>query len=367
MPAFMHGKPRGAWASAVASKYWNSHPMTFQTLTNELPMQPKCWLVTGAAGFIGSHLVEELLRLEQRVVGLDNFATGSRRNLEQVCEIVGRKRWKDFSEMEGDIKDLETCRRASKGVDYVLHQAALGSVPGSIANPLDTHANNVTGFLNMLVAARENGIKRFVYASSSSVYGDHPGLPKLEEQIGSCLSPYAVTKRANELYADAFARCYGMQTIGLRYFNIFGPRQDPNGPYAAVIPKWVLALMKDEPVIINGDGETTRDFCYVRNAVQANLLAATVQRADAINQVYNIAGQTRTSLNELFVLLRDGLAAELPRLADCRPTHADFRAGDVRHSEADISKAQRLLGYQPSHTVHEGLAEALGWYRKQLG
>jgi UDP-N-acetylglucosamine 4-epimerase len=341
--------------------------MTIESLPDELPAQPKRWLITGVAGFIGSHLAEELLRLGQHVVGLDNFAAGSRRNLEEVRGLVGVKKWKKFSLHEGDIRDAKTCLRAGQGVDYVLHQAALGSVPGSIANPLGTHATNATGFVNLLVAARENRVARFVYASSSSVYGDSPDLPKHEESVGHCLSPYAATKRANELYADVFARCYGMQTIGLRYFNIFGPRQDPNGPYAAVIPKWVSALVRQQPVVIFGDGETTRDFCYVRNVVQANLLAATVQRTDAINQVYNVAGHTRTSLNELFVLLRDSLAARFPQIRDCRPTYADFRMGDVLHSEADISKAQRLLGYQPLHSVQDGLAEALDWYRQNLG
>jgi UDP-N-acetylglucosamine 4-epimerase len=248
----------------------------------------------------------------------------------------------------------------------VLHQAALGSVPRSLANPADSHASNVTGFLNILLAARDNGVKRMVYASSSSVYGDHPDLPKVEDKIGHCLSPYAVTKRANELYAEVFARCYGMETVGLRYFNVFGPRQDPNGPYAAVIPKWIAALMKNQPVQIHGDGETSRDFCYVANVVQANLLAATVQKPEAVNQVYNVAVCARTSLNQLFDLLREGLQPGYPHLKDCRPVYGDFRSGDVRHSEADISKAAGLLGYQPSHTVQQGLSDALTWYRQNL-
>ena len=341
--------------------------MAYQQLTGELSARPKTWLVTGAGGFIGSNLLEALLRLDQCVVGLDSFATGSRRNLEEVREIVGPERWKKFSFVEGDIRELAICQRATKGVDYVLHQAALGSVPRSIVNPIDSHASNVTGFLNMLVGARDNGVTRVVYASSSSVYGDHPDLPKVEDRIGNCLSPYATTKFANELYADVFARCYGMQLIGLRYFNVFGPRQDPEGPYAAVIPKWVMGLIKKQPIIINGDGETTRDFCYVLNVVQANLLAATVQRSDAVNQVYNVAVHARTSLNTLFAQLRDKLLPHYPHLSGYRPTYADFRVGDVRHSEADISKAQRLLGYEPSHTVDEGLSEALDWYRLNLG
>ena len=338
----------------------------YENLKQQMLAEPKVWLVTGEAGFIGSNLLEALLRLAQRVVGLDNYSTGSRHNLEQVRELVGPDLWKNFRQMDGDIRDPDTCQRACKGVNYVLHQAALGSVPRSIANPADAHANNVTGFLNMLVAARDSGAKRLVYASSSSVYGDHPELPKVEDKIGRCLSPYAVTKRADELYADVFARCYGLETVGLRYFNVFGPRQDPNGPYAAVIPKWIAAMMKNQPVQIHGDGETTRDFCYVANVVQANLLAATVQKPEAINEIYNVAVCARTSLNQLFNLLREGLLPHYPHLKNYRPAHGDFRAGDVRHSEADISKAERLLGYKPSHAVQQGLSEALDWYRQNL-
>src|SRR5258706_8140965 len=338
----------------------------YSKLGSRLLAQPRIWLVTGAAGFIGSNLLEALLQLNQRVVGLDNYATGSPDNLDQVRGLVGPEKWKHFQQMDGDIRDLEVCQCASRGVDYVLHQAALGSVPRSIANPGDSHASNVTGFLNMLIAARDNGVKRLVYASSSSVYGDHPELPKVEDRIGRCLSPYAATKRANELYADVFAKCYGLETMGLRYFNVFGPRQDPDGPYAAVIPKWIAAMIKNEPIQIHGDGETTRDFCYVANVVQANLLAATVQKKDAINETYNIALHDRTSLNELFGLLRDKLLPFYPDLGRCRPIYLDFRPGDVRHSEADISKAERLLGYKPSHTVPKRLAEALNWYRRHL-
>jgi UDP-N-acetylglucosamine 4-epimerase len=339
---------------------------TFKQLTERLSRKPKLWLVTGSAGFIGSNLLETLLRLNQMVVGLDNYATGSPGNLDQVRVLVGAERWKHFLKIDGDIQDLNTCKRASHGVDYILHQAALGSVPRSIANPGDSHATNVTGFLNMLVAARDSGVKRFVYASSSSVYGDHPALPKVEDALGQCLSPYAVTKRANELYAEVFGRCYGLSTIGLRYFNVFGPRQDPNGPYAAVIPKWIAAMMRNEAICINGDGETSRDFCYVANVVQANLLAATVQAPKAINQVYNVALSARTSLNQLFSLLRDKLLPWYPHLKTCRPVYQGFRPGDVRHSEANIAKAVRLLGYKPSHTVEQGLAEALDWYRQHL-
>jgi UDP-N-acetylglucosamine/UDP-N-acetylgalactosamine 4-epimerase len=338
----------------------------FDQLTERLSSRRKLWLITGVAGFIGSNLLEKLLRLNQRVVGLDNYSTGSTDNLNQVCSLVGKDRWKHFLRLDGDIRDLETCQRATQGVDYVLHQAALGSVPRSLANPGDSHASNVTGFLNMLIAARDNGVRRFVYASSSSVYGDHPGLPKVENQIGRCLSPYAVTKRANELYAEVFARCYQLRTIGLRYFNVFGPRQDPDGPYAAVIPKWIAAMIRNDPIRINGDGETSRDFCYVANVVQANLLAATVRKQEAVNEVYNVALSARTSLNQLFRHLRDQLLPFYPHLLPCRPVYRSFRPGDVRHSEGDISKAARLLGYKPSHTVAQGLAEALDWYRQHL-
>jgi len=339
----------------------------WEKLRQELLAKPKTWLVTGAAGFIGSNLAETLLRLDQRVVGLDNYATGSRGNLEQVRDLSGPEHWKHFLMLDGDIRDLDKCQRASQGVDYVLHQAALGSVPRSITDPGESHASNVTGFLNMIMAARDNGVKRFVYASSSAVYGDHPDLPKVEDRIGRCLSPYAATKRANELYAEVFALCYNLHSVGLRYFNVFGPRQDPDGPYAAVIPKWIAAMMKNETLFINGDGETSRDFCYVTNVVQANLLAATVENPEAVNQVYNIAAHTRTSLNQLFALLRENLQSNYPHLRDYRPVYRDFRAGDVRHSEADISKAERLLGYHPTHTVEHGLAEALDWYRHHLG
>jgi len=337
------------------------------TATNALRAAPKTWLVTGVAGFIGSNLLEQLLNLDQTVVGLDNCSTGKQRNLDEVEALVGAGRWARFRLVEGDIRDLDTCRGVCRGVDYVLHQAALGSVPPSLEDPLLTNANNVTGFLNMLVAARDAGVKRFVYAASSSTYGDHPALPKVEEQIGRPLSPYAVTKYVNELYADVFSRCYGLRTAGLRYFNIFGPRQDPDGAYAAVIPKWVSSLLHGEPVYINGTGETSRDFCYIRNAVQANLLAATAERDEAIDQVYNVAVNARTTLLELFTLLRDGLAARHPHLKDVQPIHRDFRAGDVLHSQADIDKARRLLGYEPTHTIGEGLAESLGWYEGQGG
>jgi UDP-N-acetylglucosamine 4-epimerase len=326
--------------------------------------EPRSWLVTGVAGFIGSNLLETLLRLDQRVVGLDNFATGHRRNLEEVERLVTPAQWARFQFIEGDIRALDDCRRACQGVELVLHQAALGSVPRSIEDPIATNAANVTGFVNMLVAARDAGAKRFVYAASSSTYGDHPGLPKVEDRIGKPLSPYAVTKYVNELYADVFARAYGLESIGLRYFNVFGPRQDPNGAYAAVIPKWIAALIAGETVFINGDGETSRDFCYVDNAVQANLLAATARSPKAVGQVYNIAVGERTSLNELYVHLRRLLSPNFPHLETAKPEYRDFRAGDVLHSLADVSKAARLLGYEPKVRVAEGLEVTVSYFRK---
>jgi len=320
------------------------------------------WLVTGSAGFIGSHLVETLLGLGQEVVSLDNFATGYRTNLEEVCRAVGEDAWRRHRFIEGDIVDLATCRHACQGVDVVLHQAALGSVPRSIEDPLRTHAANATGFVNMLVAARDAGVRRFVYAASSSTYGDEPSLPKVEDVIGRPLSPYAVTKYVNELYADVFASCYGVESIGLRYFNVFGARQDPEGAYAAVIPRWVRAMLRGERVAIYGDGETSRDFCYIANAVQANLHAAVATDPEALNQVYNVAVGGRTLLNELHGALVDLLRGRLPELRLAAAVHEAFRAGDVRHSQADIGKARRLLGYAPTHDLRAGLAEALPWY-----
>jgi UDP-N-acetylglucosamine 4-epimerase len=317
-------------------------------------------LVTGAAGFIGSHLVEALLRAGHRVRALDNFVTGKTQNL------AAFKSSSRFQFIEGDICDPAACRQAVEGAQVVLHQAALGSVPRSLIEPEKTHASNVTGFLNMLIAARDAGAKRFVYASSSAVYGDEPGLPKIEERVGRPLSPYAASKAMNEIYADVFARCYGMETVGLRYFNVFGPRQDPAGAYAAVIPAWIAALIHDEPVRVNGDGETSRDFCYVANVVQANLAAGSTSNTDALNQVYNIAVGDRTTLNELYALLRQGLAARFPHVQKSKPIYQDFRAGDVRHSLADIGKARRLLEYTPTHSVKEGLDEALSWYVQNL-
>lgn len=328
--------------------------------------EPHAWLVTGVAGFIGSNLLETLLKLNQRVVGLDNFATGYRHNFDQVKALVTPQQWARFSFIEGDIRNLEDCRKACDGVEYVLHQAALGSVPRSLEDPITTNSTNIDGFLNMLVAARDAKVSRFVYAASSSTYGDHPGLPKQEDRIGKPLSPYAVTKLVNEQYADVFARAYGFRTIGLRYFNIFGPRQDPNGAYAAVVPKWAAAMINNEAVWINGDGETSRDFCYIANVMQANLLAATAAAEEASNQVYNVAVGDRATLNDLFEAIRSLLESRFPHMAGYQANYRDFRAGDVRHSLADISKARTLLGYEPTHRIRQGLAEAMDWYVTSL-
>lgn len=344
----------------------------FESLEQQLLASPKTWLITGVAGFIGSNLLEALLRLNQNVVGMDNFSTGHQHNLDEVKSLVSTEQWSKFQFVRGDIRELNDCRRATIystadadiKVDYILHQAALGSVPRSLEDPIATNQSNIVGFLNMLVAARDVGVSQFVYAASSSTYGDHPALPKVEDRIGKPLSPYAVTKYVNELYAEVFERCYGLSSIGLRYFNIFGCRQDPNGAYAAVIPKWIDSMIKGNPVFINGDGETSRDFCYVKNAVQANLLAATTVNQSAKNQVYNIAVGEKTSLNELFRHLKYALCPHFPDIGDIVPVYRDFRSGDVRHSLADISKAASLLGYQPTHRIFEGLSEAMEWYLK---
>lgn len=318
------------------------------------------WLVTGAAGFIGSNLVEALLRLGQKVVGLDNFSTGHARNLDEVHQLVGEEAWARFRMIEGDIRRLDDCRAACEGAEHVLHQAALGSVPRSIMDPIQSHEANCSGFLNMLVAARDAGVSSFTYAASSSTYGDEPSLPKVEHRIGRPLSPYAATKLFNELYAEVFARCYGFKTIGLRYFNVFGPRQDPHGAYAAVIPQWIASMIRDEPVFINGDGETSRDFCFVANVVQANFLSALAED-DKKDCVYNVAVGQRTSLNELFSALVGGLAS-LGRPYAHAVVYRDFRSGDVRHSLADIGLARSKLAYDPSHTLQEGMTIAMPWY-----
>ena len=336
----------------------------FEQIKTDLNNAPKTWLVTGVAGFIGSNLLEMLLKLNQTVVGLDNFATGYQKNLDEVKSLVSEAQWQAFTFIEGDIRDVDTCLKASKGVDYVLHQAALGSVPRSIADPITTNSANITGFLNMLEAAKQNSVTSFVYAASSSTYGDHPALPKVEENIGNPLSPYAVTKYVNELYADVYSRTYGFKCIGLRYFNVFGRRQDPDGAYAAVIPKWTASMIKGEQVFINGDGLTSRDFCYIENTVQMNILAATAQD-DAKAHVYNVAVGDRTTLNDLFSSIKSALIAskvEVEQSAEYR----DFRAGDVRHSQADVSKAIKNLGYAPSHRIQEGILEAMPWYLKNV-
>lgn len=337
----------------------------YQQVLDELRVHPKRWLVTGAAGFIGSNLVETLLQHGQYVVGLDNFSTGHRHNLDDVQAIVGSESWDRFRFIEADICDLASCQSAVTDCDYVLHQAALGSVPRSIDDPIRTNLSNVTGFLNTLVAARDEGVKSFVYAASSSTYGDHPDLPKVESVIGNPLSPYAVTKYVNELYASVFSRCYEFHSIGLRYFNVFGPRQDPHGAYAAVIPKWIQAFLDHQTVSVNGDGETSRDFCYVANAVQANILAATATGLSS-SRVYNVAVGERTSLNDLFHQIRDGLQQNGYQIDQAEPIHNDFRPGDVRHSLASIQAIAEELGYYPTHTAREGLAETCSWFTQRI-
>ncbi len=332
----------------------------------DLQENPRSWLVTGVAGFIGSNLLETLLRLRQQVTGLDNFSTGFTHNLDEVKGLVTSEQWSNFRFIEGDIRNLDTCRDACAGVDYVLHKAALGSVPRSIEDPVNTNENNISGFLNMLVAARDEPVRRFVYAASSSTYGDHPDLPKVENKIGNPLSPYAVTKLVNELYSLVFARTYGFNTIGLRYFNIFGQRQDPDGAYAAVIPKWFASIMKNGPVYINGDGKTSRDFCFIDNCVQANILAAMSEDENAANQVYNVAFGERTTLNELFELIKERVVDNFPNAAEIKPVYRDFRPGDVRHSLANISKAGDLIGYEPEFSIRTGLDKAAQWYIKKF-
>jgi len=337
----------------------------YEELIEDLPKTPKNWLVTGVAGFIGSNLLEKLLKLDQTVIGLDNFSTGHRHNLEEVKGSVSAEQWARFIFKEGDIRDLQDCRDACAGVDYVLHQAALGSVPRSLCDPITTNATNIDGFLNILVAARDSKVKSFTYAASSSTYGDHPALPKIEHTIGSPLSPYAVTKYVNELYAEVFGKCYGFNATGLRYFNVFGKRQDPNGAYAAVIPKWTAAMILDETITVNGDGSTSRDFCFIENVIQANLLAATQERNEASNQVYNVAVGARTSLNDLYMMLKTELA-QLGIKYHKEPKYNEFRAGDVLHSQASVEKIKENLGYTPSYSIANGLKIAMPWYLHML-
>ncbi|MBJ9256239.1 Vi polysaccharide biosynthesis UDP-N-acetylglucosaminuronic acid C-4 epimerase TviC [Citrobacter amalonaticus] len=338
--------------------------MKYKQVEGALSSKPETWLITGVAGFIGSNLLEALLKLNQKVIGLDNFATGHQANLDEVKESVSTEQWSAFTFVQGDIRDPETCVEVVKGVDNVLHQAALGSVPRSIKDPITTNNTNISGFINMLVAAKDANVKSFTYAASSSTYGDHPALPKIEENIGNPLSPYAVTKYVNELYAQVFARTYGFKSIGLRYFNVFGKRQDPNGAYAAVIPKWTAAMINDEPLFINGDGETSRDFCFIENVVQMNILAAQSD-VSARDQVYNVAVGDRTTLNQLFDALKNTLKNNNVTY-EKKPVYQDFRAGDVRHSQANIDKAKRLLGYVPTHDILDGIRESMPWYISTL-
>lgn len=338
----------------------------YKNLQNELKRNPRVWLITGAAGFIGSNLLEALLKADQKVIGMDNFSTGKEHNLNEVRQSVTSNQRNNFNFIKGDIRVLADCKQACAGVDYVLHHAALGSVPLSIEDPLACNENNVTGFLNLLLAARDQKVLRFVYASSSAVYGDCEDSLKTEDRVGHSISPYAASKSANELYASVFSKTYGLGSIGLRYFNVFGPRQDPNGAYAAVLPRWVTAMITREAVSINGDGSTSRDFLYVANVVQANLLAATTSNMAAINQVFNVALGTRTTLNELFEVIRSRLLPDYPHLQNVRPHHQAFRPGDILHSQADISKAKTLLAYAPTHTLEQGLDAALDWYKNNL-
>jgi UDP-N-acetylglucosamine/UDP-N-acetylgalactosamine 4-epimerase len=338
----------------------------YEETQQRIERKPRRWLVTGAAGFIGSHLVEHLLNHGQSVTGLDNFSTGKRENLEHVRHAVGAEAWKKMRFIQGDIRSLDSCREACDGAELVLHQAALGSVPRSIDDPLSSNDNNINGFLNMLVAARDASVARMVYASSSAIYGDHPALPKVEHVIGKPLSPYGLTKGVNEQYAGTFAECYGFRAIGLRYFNVFGPRQNPDGEYSAVISAWIGALLRGQTAYVNGDGKNGRDFCYVENVVQANLLAATVEDPAATNQAYNIALGEQTTLNELFEMIRLLLVPRLPHIAQVRAAHREPRRGDVRFSQADISKARKLLGYRPTHRVLEGLEKTIDWYAANL-
>ena len=340
--------------------------MKYDNIKKELLTHQKTWLITGVAGFIGSNLAETLLNLNQKVIGLDNFSTGHHYNLEHVQSSISKEAWKNFKFIEGDITDYETCQEITKEVNIVLHQAALGSVPRSIDNPVLTNFNNVTGFLNMLTAAKDNGVERFVYASSSSVYGDSKELPKVEERTGNLLSPYAVTKYVNELYMGVFQKCYGMEAIGLRYFNVFGKRQDPNGAYAAVMPKWISQILNNEDVFINGDGETSRDFTYIDNVIQANILAGTTTNNEAFGQAFNTAIGGRETLNNLYEAIVKGIKKNLPNLEIKAPIYRDFRAGDIRHSNANIDKMHTLLAYEPTHTLEQGLKESIAWYIQDI-
>jgi UDP-N-acetylglucosamine 4-epimerase len=336
--------------------------MQYNKIKKNLRNNQKTWLITGVAGFIGSNLAEALLKLNQKVISLDNFSTGHRYNLEHIQNSVTVEEWRNFTFIEGDITDMQTCKEITKNIDIVLHQAALGSVPRSIATPTISNHANVTGFLNILTASKENGVQRFVFASSSSIYGDSQELPKVEERTGNILSPYAVTKATNELYMGVFHKCYGMETIGLRYFNVFGKRQDPNGDYAAVVPKWIGQILNKEELFINGDGETSRDFTYIENVIQANILAGTTTNKEAFGQAFNTAFGGRETLNNLYKSIVKGLKKNLPELEIKDVIYRDFREGDIRHSNANIDKIQKLLGYNPTYSLDEGLTESIGWY-----
>ena len=338
----------------------------YKNIKEELIKNQKTWLITGVAGFIGSNLLETLLQLNQKVVGLDNFSTGYQHNLDEVKLSVSLEQWHNFNFIQGDITKLETCIDATKSIDIVLHQAALGSVPRSIDNPILTNHNNVTGFLNMLTSAKDNDVKRFVYASSSSVYGDSEELPKVESRTGNLLSPYAVTKYVNELYMGVFQKCYGMEVIGLRYFNVFGKRQDPNGAYAAVMPKWIFQILNGEDLFINGDGETSRDFTYIDNVIQANILAGTTTNEKAFGQVFNTAVGGRETLTNLYEAIVKGIQENLPKLTISKPIYRDFRVGDIRHSNANIEKMKGMLGYEPTDTLESGLSKSIVWYIKDI-
>jgi UDP-N-acetylglucosamine 4-epimerase len=336
--------------------------MKYEHVKNDLLQNKKTWLITGVAGFIGSNLAEALLKLNQKVISLDNFATGHPHNLEHIKKSVSTEQWENFTFVEGDITHLETCQKITEGVDVILHQAALGSVPRSIDNPVLSNHANVTGFLNILTAAKDNGVKRFVYASSSSVYGDSEELPKVEARTGNLLSPYAVTKYVNELYSSVFHRCYGIETIGLRYFNVFGKRQDPNGAYAAVVPKWIGQILNGENLFINGDGETSRDFTYIENVIQANILAGTTTNKKAFGEAFNTAVGGRETLNNLYKAIVKGLKENIPNVTIEDAIYRDFRVGDIRHSNANVGKIEELLSYTPTHTLEEGLSESILWY-----
>lgn len=340
----------------------------YVNIMDQLKHDSHTWLITGVAGFIGSNLLESLLKMDQKVIGLDNFSTGLRENLDDVRALVTEEQWRRFEFIEGDIRDLTVCKQACFGVDYVLHQAALGSVPRSIEDPIATNANNIDGFLNILLASTQEGVKKFIYAASSSTYGDSKELPKVEDKIGKPLSPYAVTKYVNELYANVFSRNYGIKTIGLRYFNVFGKRQNPNGSYSAVIPRWIITMANNGAITINGDGSTTRDFCYIDNVIQANILAALVDAPPLLyGSVVNIAVGEQTSLLHLYEAIKVEIIKYIPGFIDIKPIFKEFRIGDVRDSRASIEKARSMLGYEPRYRFSDAIPETIAWYLNKNG